>query len=190
MRGGGGLDYLTLYQLLPSPHLPAPPSYGCSPPLTAGSDYGCEKWGSHANNPPLQHSCSMTAHFLPALPLASLPSLPSFCLALSPCLSSAVLLFSSVCCFSHFHLNACAPARRERAREKKKKTASGPRKQLCMAGCGVWGVVGGWKCVIAPKLVELLAKKRERKDGEKTEKEEKDGAPRLPQAVKFKELVI
>lgn len=100
--GGQGVDYLTLYQPLPPTSrttpssLPAPPSYGCALPLTAGSDYGCEKWGSHANNPPLQHSCSMTAHFLPALLLArSLASLPAPTppfLLLSPslCLSSAV----------------------------------------------------------------------------------------------------
>lgn len=51
---------------------------------------------------------------------------------------------------------------------------------------------GGWKCVIAPKLVELLAKKRERekKNDGQTAKEKNDGAPRLPQAVKFKGLVI
>lgn len=47
-----------------------------------------EKWGSHASNPPLQHSYSMTPHFLPLLVLRL--CLP---LSLDPlCLSSAVFI--------------------------------------------------------------------------------------------------
>lgn len=74
--------------------------------LTAGSDYGCEKWGSHASNPPLQHSCSMTPHFLPtkAGPVsASLSvSLPPSLLFMHPsaflCLSSALRSWLLFCC--------------------------------------------------------------------------------------------
>lgn len=159
---------------IPPSSLPAPPSYGCSLPLTAGSDYGCEKWGSHANNPPLQHSCSMTAHFLPALPPARLPRpLPLF-LPLSLCLSSAVLLFSSVCCFSHFHLNACAPARREKKQQLQVRVSSCAWLVGEKGGGGGLGG-GGWKCVIAPKLVELLARESEKKQQPDDEGEETMG---------------
>lgn len=72
--------------------LPPPPfiSRVCS--LTAGSDYGREKWGSHANNPPLQHSCSMTPHFLPT---GVRPALPPFLLLF---FLSCFCRFSSVLC--------------------------------------------------------------------------------------------
>lgn len=88
---------------LPSSILPAtplPPFILWALSLTAGPDYGCEKWGSHASNPPLQHSYSMTAHFLPTLVLGlSLP--PSLCISLS---FFSCLYFSLSCCFSVYTL--------------------------------------------------------------------------------------
>lgn len=122
---------LSLYQRLLSPkavysHSSAPPSCSCScspPPvfifwalsLTAGSDYGCEKWGSHASNPPPPPPSSIPTAWLrtfspywcwaPSLPPS--PRHPSASL----CLSSAALSF----CLSFLlfcHLNTVYQKRR------------------------------------------------------------------------------
>lgn len=123
---GEEINELNLYQLLliPPPVLPSNQKYSHSIPslpipiprppppvlpsplppfilwalsLTAGSDYGCEKWGSHASNPPppafLQHDCALSPYSGARPVSASLPlHLPAIL-----CLSSAVFISLSRC---------------------------------------------------------------------------------------------
>lgn len=131
--------------------------------LTAGSDYGCEKWGSHANNPPLQHSYSMTAHFLPALLLGpSLPpSFPPSSSSLPP--STSLLSFFS-CLYSLFLIVFFWVGGGGIGEE---------RAEVCATLAHVGGAlcamlmdvlksvgVGGWgiRCEITPKVVVLQSR--------------------------------